>query len=209
MNQLLVFVGVSLVVIVVPGPDTVLVLRNTLSGGRVAGLTSTLGIATGQVFWALMTSMGIAALVLASRPIFLTAKLAGAGYLIFLGVRGCFAVLRGRSGGPERATPVPRSAWRAYRQGVISDLGNPKIAAFFTRRLPQFVPNHAAAFAELLSFGVVFAALTAGWLAFYVIVAEVFRRVLSRTRVRQAIECVTGTVLIALGISVAADVSLG
>jgi threonine/homoserine/homoserine lactone efflux protein len=207
-NQLLAFLGVSLVVIIVPGPDTALTLRNTLRGGRAAGLASTLGIATGQVFWALATSLGIATLILASQPVFFAVKIAGAAYLVLLGALSIHAVLRGVVAAPDQPIPstkVPQSAVRAYRQGVVSNLGNPKMAAFFTSLLPQFVPNHHTTFAMLFSLGVIFAVLTLSWLTLYVTVAGVFRRILSRARVRQWIEGVTGTVLIALGIRVAIE----
>jgi threonine/homoserine/homoserine lactone efflux protein len=208
MNQLLVFVGVSLVVIVVPGPDTALVLRSTLRDGRVAGLFSALGIAAGQTFWALMTSLGITAFLLASQPVFAAIKIAGAAYLVYLGARSLITAVRGVAAAPANptaSTAAPRSALRAFRQGVLSDLGNPKIGVFFTSLLPQLVPNHEATFVLLFSLGIIFAVLTAAWLTLYVFATEAFRRLLLRARIRQWIEGVTGAVLVGVGISVAVE----
>lgn len=207
MNELVAFVGVSLIVIVTPGPDTALTLRNTLLGGRSAGFASALGIASGQVCWALAASAGVAAILVASEPVFIAVKLAGAGYLMFLGAQALLAAIRGSTPReePDGGDTVRLSTGRAYRQGVISDLGNPKMAAFFTSMFPQFAPEQGGAFVTLLAFGVLFAVLTAAWLAFYATVTGAFQYVLSRSRVRRWIEGITGTVLIGLGIRVAAE----
>ena len=87
MTLFLAFVGVSLVVIVTPGPDTAITIRNTLFGGRAGGIFTALGIASGLTIWAFATSAGIVALLVASEPLFLAVKYAGAAYLVFLGVQ--------------------------------------------------------------------------------------------------------------------------
>ena len=79
----LAFLGVSLMVIVTPGQDTALVIRNTLAGGRRSGVFTALGIVAGQIIWALAASAGVAALIVASEPAFVIIKLAGAAYLVF------------------------------------------------------------------------------------------------------------------------------
>src|SRR3979411_2744186 len=140
-GPLLAFLGISALVIMTPGPDTAITIRNTLTGGRAGGLATALGIATGLAIWALASSAGIVALLVASEPLFLAVKYAGAAYLVWLGIQSLRAAFR--PAGSAGAAPMsvrgsslaPRAA---YRQGVISDLGNPKIAAFFTSLLPQF-----------------------------------------------------------------------
>src|SRR5437588_5995543 len=84
------FLGISLVVIVTPGPDTALTIRNTLLGGRASGVFTALGVAAGQAVWALATSLGIVALLVASEPVFVAVKLAGAAYLVILGAQALF-----------------------------------------------------------------------------------------------------------------------
>lgn len=149
----------------------------------------------------------MAALLVASEPVFLAVKLAGAAYLVVLGAQALRAALRGEGGpvetGGSTRTRLPRA--RAFRQGLISDLGNPKMAAFFTSLFPQFAPRHSAAFAGLLGLGVVFSLLTFAWLALYAIAASRFRDALSRKGVRRWIEGVTGVVLVGLGIRVATE----
>jgi threonine/homoserine/homoserine lactone efflux protein len=141
MDALLAFLGVAVLVIVTPGPDTAVTIRAALMGGRRAGVMTASGVVTGQACWTLAASAGITALLVASEPAFLALKFAGAAYLIYLGLQALAAAVRGHpiavdgeDGGARWRLP----AATAYRQGLISDLGNPKMAAFFTSLLPQF-----------------------------------------------------------------------
>src|SRR5918911_4123189 len=99
MNELLAFFGVSALVIVTPGQDTALTIRNTLAGGRRAGVLTAAGVVSGQLTWAVATSAGIAALIAASEPAFLALKLAGAASLVYLGGHAVAAALRGTCSG--------------------------------------------------------------------------------------------------------------
>src|SRR5882672_12662327 len=93
-GPLLAFLGISALVIMTPGPDTAITIRNTLLGGRIGGLATALGVAVGQAIWALATSAGIVALLVASEPVFLAVKYAGAAYLVILGAQALFQALR-------------------------------------------------------------------------------------------------------------------
>ena len=201
------FLGISILVIVTPGPDTAVTVRSALLGGRPAGLATALGVATGQAIWALATSVGIVALLVASEPVFQAVKLVGAAYLVWLGVQALRAAWRGE--GPARIVAdgrVPRLAPRAaFRHGVISDLGNPKMAVFFSSLLPQFAPAGDAMFAGLMALGLVFCGLTFAWLAAYAAAVARADAVLRRPRIRRAIEAVTGSVLILLGLRLASE----
>jgi threonine/homoserine/homoserine lactone efflux protein len=160
---------------------------------------------TGQAVWAITTSAGVAALLLASEPAFAAVKLVGAAYLIYLGTQALLAAFRSggerdRIGaGPRRAFP----ATAAYRQGVISNLGNPKMAAFFPSLLPQFAPGGEASFWGLLILGLLFCTLTLVWLTAYAFAVAKAGAFLRRPRIRRAIEGVTGAVLVALGVRLA------
>jgi threonine/homoserine/homoserine lactone efflux protein len=202
------FLGVSALVIATPGPDTALTIRNTLLGGRRGGVFTALGIVIGQAIWAIATSIGIVALLVASEPLFLAVKYAGAAYLVFLGAQALWAALRPQAGG----TTAPMVGARrglgplaALRQGIISDLGNPKMAVFFASLLPQFAPPGDATVAGLLALGLVFCVMTFTWLAAYASVVAKAGDVLRRPKIRRAIEGVTGAVLIALGLRIAAE----
>jgi threonine/homoserine/homoserine lactone efflux protein len=207
-DHFLAFLGISILVIATPGPDTALTIRNALLGGRRGGIFTALGVAAGQAVWALATSVGIVALLVASEPVFLAVKLAGAVYLVVLGFQALWGALRPGGlqhvaiGGGARRRLAPSVA---FRQGVISDLGNPKMAVFFTSLLPQFTPDGGATFASLVELGLVFSLLTFTWLALYAFVIATAGDVLRRPRIRRTIEGVTGALLVALGLRLAAE----
>jgi threonine/homoserine/homoserine lactone efflux protein len=195
--QLAAFLGVSAVVIVTPGQDTALTIRNTLLGGRRSGVTTAAGVVSGQLVWAFAASAGLSALLLASEPVFMTIRLAGAAYLVLLGAQALLAAVRGM-----HSDHLPTSRRRApYRQGVLSNLGNPKMAVFFTSLLPQF----GSSFAVMLALGAVFASLTLAWLSVYAVAVAKASGVLRRPPVRRALDALTGVALVALGLRVAAE----
>src|SRR5438552_18548357 len=118
------FLGVSILVIVTPGQDTALTIRNTLLGGRRSGVLTATGVASGQFVWTVATSAGLAALIVASEPVFTALKLAGAAYLVFLGAQALYAALRPRGDNSRAPVELPHAAGRvaAYRQGVLITL---------------------------------------------------------------------------------------
>ena len=190
------FVLVAAVVICTPGPDTALTIRNTLLGGRRNGLRTAQGVAVGQALWTLAASAGVAALVAASQPVFVAVRIAGAAYLVWLGLQSLAAAVRGR-----REEHGPRGSRAGFRQGLLSNLANPKMAVFFTSLLPQF----GTGFGELLGLGLLFASLTLVWLSAYALVVARTSRVLVRGQVRRALDALSGLTLAALGIRLAAE----
>ena len=206
MRELVAFLGVSALVIVTPGQDTALTIRSTLLGGRRAGVLTALGVSTGQAVWTLAASAGITALLLASEPAFLAVKLAGAVYLVFLGGQMLVHALR-RSPDPRQvARPGGGLSSRtAYRQGVVSNLGNPKMAVFFTSLLPQFAPESGPRFAAFLALGLSFCVLTAAWLTAYAFAVARAKDVFQRPRIRRFVDGLTGAVLVALGLRLASE----
>ncbi len=205
LESLTAFVAVSAVVICTPGQDTALTIRNTLAGGRRSGIATALGVAGGQAVWTLAASAGVVALLSASEPAFRALKLAGAAYLVYLGAQSLVAAVRRRDGGALQQT-VTRSAdlssSRAFRQGAISNLGNPKMAVFFASLLPQFAPGGSTSFLVLFALGLLFCAMTLAWLTLYA-VAVARARSLFAGPVRRALDAVTGLVLVVLGLRLA------
>ena len=194
--ELAAFFGISALVIVTPGQDTALTIRNSLLGGRNAGILTAFGVAAGQAVWALATSVGIAALIVAFEPAFIALKLAGAAFLVYLGAQALLSAVRG-------STPKPHGARRRspFRQGLISNLGNPKMAVFFTSLLPQF----GSSFAALLALGLLFCTMTFVWLTAYAFAVAKAGDVLRRSAIRRAFDAVLGAVLVALGLRLATD----
>ena len=183
------FLGVSAIVIMTPGPDTAVTVRNTLLGGRLAGIFTALGISTGQAIWALATSFGVVALLVASEVLFQAVKYAGVAYLIYLGLQALVSAWRG-DGSPVAAQrgKARLGPAKAYVQGLMSDLGNPKMAVFFASLLPQFAAPGEGLFAALMSLGLVFSLMTFLWLAVYAVVVAKAGEVLRRPAIRRWIE---------------------
>jgi len=205
LETLVAFVAVSAVVICTPGQDTALTIRNTLAGGRRGGIATAAGVSAGQAVWTIAASAGIVALLSASEPVFRAIKLAGAAYLVYLGLQSLVAAVRG-----HEHSPTPRNgndttaATRALRQGLLSNLGNPKMAVFFASLLPQFAPEGSASFVALLALGFLFCSMTFVWLTLYT-VAVTRARTLLGGKVRRALDAVTGVVLVVLGARLATE----
>jgi threonine/homoserine/homoserine lactone efflux protein len=170
MPHLAAFVAVAVVVIVTPGPDTALTIRNTLLGGRRGGMFTAVGAAAGQMIWSVATSAGVAALLVASEPVFRGVRYAGGAYLTFLGVQALRAAARrgGDSfGAPAAGAALELSPLVSLRQGLFSNLTNPKMVAFFPGLLPQFAPEGQGTFLVLLLLGLLFSTMTLVWLTGY------------------------------------------
>ena len=195
-GQLLAFAGVALVVSISPGPDMALVLRNTLRGGRAAGFRTVAGIALGLLVWATLSALGIAAVLAASATVFTVLKLAGAAYLVYLGIQSLLAIRRG-----DARAKTPQPAGSPFRQGFVTNLLNPKLAVLFTTLLPQFISqDDPAAMSALLA--AIFLAIGLTWLVVYTLIVGVVAR--SR-RFRVVTEAITGVVLVALGARLALE----
>lgn len=210
METYLAFVGISLLVITTPGPDTAITIRSAMAGGLRGGVFTALGVSTGLMIWALAAAAGITALLVASESLFFALRMIGAAYLVYLGAISLWSAFRAggwktmmQAGVSRRRVP----AFAAYRTGLLSNLSNPKIAAFFTSVFPQFVPTGAGsgAFLEIASLGFTFAAITLAWLAFYSWGIERIGAVLQRPKIRRALDAVMGTILVALGLRLATE----
>ena len=192
------FLVLAAVVIATPGPDTALTIRNTLNRGRAGGVCTALGVVAGQAAWLLATALGVAALLATSEAAFAAVRLVGAAYLVLLGVSTLFRRrIPGRAGVPAVRPTV------AIRQGLISNLTNPKAAVFFPSLLPQFASRDGEPVLTMLALGGVFALLTLGWLCAYACAIARFRHTLLQPRVRRALDLVTGACLVGFGCKLA------
>ena len=201
MGELAAFLGIAILVIVTPGQDTALTIRNTLLGGRRGGVATAFGIVSGIACWTVAASAGLAALLVASEPVFVALKLAGAAYLVFLGLQALRRAVHAEPHDvvdPVRSPLAPR---RAYQQGLLSNLGNPKIAVFFTSLLPQF----GSSFWSMLALGLLFCSLGLVWLSGYALAVARAGDLLRRPRIRRSLDALTGTLLVAFGVRLAAE----
>jgi threonine/homoserine/homoserine lactone efflux protein len=188
------FLAVSAIVVVTPGVDMALVTKNALVYGRRAARATALGVNLGIFLWTLAAALGLAAVIAASAAAFTAIKLAGAAYLVYLGLRTLL-------GSHEPVAEVGRG--NPFRQGLASNLLNPKIAVFFTSLLPQFADARHTQPQDLLLLGVLFNCLGVIWLLTYASLAARGRDVLRRPRVKRALDRISGVALVGLGVRLA------
>ncbi len=199
---LLTFLAAATLIIVAPGPDTLLVTRNVFRRGRRGGLVTAAGTVTGLALWSVAAALGLSALLATSRVGYDVVRVAGGLYLIWLGVQS----LRSHGAVPaasREAAPMPMR--RAYLSGVLSNLLNPKIGVFFVTFLPGFVPAGAPVGATAALLGALFVVETGLWLAVLVWLVGRGTGWLNRRDVRRWLDRATGVVLIGFGVRVAAE----
>jgi threonine/homoserine/homoserine lactone efflux protein len=206
-SHILMFLGLAAVLTITPGADTALVTKHTLSHGRPAALATTLGISSGLMVHATMSGLGLSAILSESALAFEIVKWIGAGYLVFIGLRSLFG--KGHLAAAAHAeTPTEagggRQVWRrAYTQGLLTNVLNPKVALFYLTLLPQFmVPGDPVLLKSLLLAGI---HITLGliWLSTYAYFLSRLSDLLMRPTIRQRLERVTGLLLLALGVRLA------
>jgi threonine/homoserine/homoserine lactone efflux protein len=200
----LLFIGIAALLTITPGADMAMVSRSVLIGGRREAFATTLGILAGCLVWAIVSAAGVAAVLAASRTAYDALRLVGAAYLIWLGVQSLVAARRGdyRDAGEERPRAQRSSA---FRQGLLTNLFNPKIAIFYSTFLPQFIgPGDPALLLSMLLAGV-HIAFGLVWLTGYAWLLDRAVTAFKSSRVRRALDALTGTVLVALGLRLAAE----
>lgn len=196
----LVFFSAALALNLSPGPDLLYVLSRTFSGGRRIGVVAACGVCSGALVHVLFAALGISAILATSALAFTLVKYVGAAYLLYLGIQ---ALRSAGSGAALEFKAGPRTtAWRAYRQGVLVDLLNPKAAIFFMAFLPQFVrPEHGAVPLQLLLLGVLVVLVAIIVECGLVLLAARARTALRNNRtLSQWLDRVLGSILIGLGI---------
>jgi RhtB (resistance to homoserine/threonine) family protein len=197
----LLFVGIVALLTITPGADMAMVARSVIGGGRRDAFATTLGISAGCLVWAVASALGIAAVLAASQTAYDALRLVGAAYLVWLGAQSLYAAWRG-------AEPAPRTGPRRrspFRQGLMTNLLNPKIAVFYSTFLPQFIdPGDPALLVSMLLAGV-HIALGVAWLSLYAWLLDRAVTAFKGSRVRRALDALTGTVLVGLGLRLAAE----
>jgi RhtB (resistance to homoserine/threonine) family protein len=201
MGDVVAFAVIAAVIVVVPGPDMALVLRNGVAYGRHAAVATALGISAGLLVWALAAALGIAALLHASSTAFTILKLVGAAYLVWLGLRALREAWRGSGDAALQARSRRRGS--PFRDGLLTNLFNPKVALVYTTLIPQFVDRGGSEVPQTFLLAGVFIAMGLIWLTGYALLVAKIGSLLRRPAVRRAVNAVAGTVLTALGVRLA------
>jgi threonine/homoserine/homoserine lactone efflux protein len=162
-----------------------------------------LGVSVGVFLWAVGAATGVAAMVAASVFSCTVVKLVGAAYLVVLGVRALVAARKGGEAETVAAGDAGTSRWVAFRDGLLCNVLNPKVAVFFVALLPQFLPTRPG-LVETLLLSVVAVFITAAWFTVVANLVGALARIFAHAAVRRAVDAVTGTALVALGLRLAA-----
>ncbi|HVQ15324.1 MAG TPA: LysE family translocator [Vicinamibacterales bacterium] len=200
------FVLTGVLLNLTPGQDTMFILGRSLTGGLRAGVASALGIGVGSLFHTFAVAAGLSAILAASPAAFLIVRIAGALYLVYLGARLLFTTALQDS--DLSVTPVNEgNTGSAFRQGIVTNVLNPKVALFFLALLPQFIePDSASKTLAFLTLGLTFVMTGTLWCLVLALGAARLRQFFrGNPRMRTTIDRVTGGLFIALGIRLAAD----
>lgn len=197
----LVFLGIVALLTITPGADMAMVARSVFTGGRRDAFATTLGISAGCLAWACASALGVAAVLAASQTAYDALRLVGAVYLIWLGLQ---SLLAARSGVAPVA-PMGETKGRPFRQGLLTNLFNPKIAIFYSTFLPQFIGPGDSALAVSMLLACVHIALGIAWLSLYAWLLARAVEAFKGSRLRRTLDALTGTVLVGLGLRLAAE----
>jgi threonine/homoserine/homoserine lactone efflux protein len=206
-SALLGFAAASILIVLLPGPDTLVVVRNLLRGGRRRAVGTVVGVLTGLVVWVVSASLGLSALLRASHTGYDVLRYVGGAYLLFIGVQA----LRGRRAptgdstdvvAPRRYRPLLGSG---YVAGLATDLLNPKVGVFFVTFLPGFVPAGAPVGRASLAFGAIFVVETFLYFAVLIVIADRVMSWMKDARTRRRLDRAAGLVFIGFGLRLATE----
>ena len=230
-TALVTFACAAALIVLLPGPDTLVVVRNLIRGGRRSAALTVIGVLSGLTVWVVAAALGLAAVLRASHDGYTALRLVGAIYLIWLGVNSLRIRYRPSNIGPrdtgpsntgpsstgpsctgpgtgnELQLPDPprRIVGTGYRAGLATDLLNPKVGVFFVSFLPGFVPAGHAVGPTSLMFGAIFVVETAVYFALLLALAARVTKWMSEPRVRRRLDRATGLVLIGFGLRIASE----
>jgi threonine/homoserine/homoserine lactone efflux protein len=205
--QLIAFAAVAAIVTITPGQDTMLVIRNVVARGRRAGLLTTFGICGGLFIHATLSAVGLSLILLRSATAFEIVKLAGAAYLVWLGIQSFRSAGRQPDGptGTPAGAEKSAGAWSSLVEGLLSNALNPKVAIFYLAFLPQFMRTGDWVFGRSILLAGIHGAEVLLWLSAVTLCFSSFRTWINQRRIRRALDATAGAVLIGLGARLALE----
>jgi len=194
----------SIIFILTPGLDTIFVLNRTITQGKIAGIVSSAGIAIGVLFHTMLATLGISLIIAQEPSLFTTIKLAGAGYLIFLGILSLKAPTKLLSENHVLPTSKEKPS-RTFLLALMTNILNPKVAIFFIAFFPQFViPGSTDTRVEFLTLGSIYAILSFIWLScLSLFLMSLSNQMVQSPKVQFVIQKLSGVIFIGLGAKIA------
>src|SRR5437763_814223 len=206
-SRLVAFLGIAALLTIIPGADTGLVTKNAISRGRTAAFFTTFGICLGCLCHATASALGLSVVLRESARLYEWVKLAGAGYLIYIGARALWAARKpyGSKQGVAFRVEDARGVWFSFVEGLFTNLLNPKVAIFYLTFLPQFIAPGENVLRKSLFLASIHVLMGLVWLCSYALLLDRMSAVLTRPSVRRKLEAFTGAVLVAFGLRLAME----
>jgi RhtB (resistance to homoserine/threonine) family protein len=199
------FVIMCILLIILPGPDTAIATKNTLTIGRNGGFKTILGTCCALLIHTLAAVVGLSAIIVKSAFLFSVFKYFGAVYLVYLGIKTLWALKQNKTTASDIPAESKYEGKSCFKQGFLTNLLNPKVAVFFLTFLPQFVESGSQSYIPFLIMGITYMLLTAVWFLFYIYLLDQIRAFMKKPKTQSVIEGITGTVLIGFGIKLALE----
>lgn len=203
------FSAAAALIVMLPGPDTLVVLRSIIRGGRSRGAATAVGILCGLAVWVAGAALGLSALLRASRVGYDVLRFAGAAYLIWLGVQSLLLrrdAARKAGAGPAAVPPARGGLLgNGFVAGLLTDLLNPKVGVFFISFLPGFVPHGSPVGLTTTLLGAIFVLETAIYFAVLLALSARVTSWMSSPRIRRRLDALTGMVLVGFGVRLAME----
>jgi RhtB (resistance to homoserine/threonine) family protein len=196
---------VVVLIVLAPGPDTMIVLKNSLSGGARGGLMASFGIMAGNLVQGTAAALGLGVVIARSEPLFITLKWVGAAYLAYLGIQALRSARRGYYEGLADAPRSRASGFRRWREGFLSNITNPKVLVLYLSVLPRFLDPGTTTTRDALLLAYTVGVLGGLWLLVLMFFVHRVRGWLAKLKVRRTLDGVTGTALIGFGAALALE----
>src|SRR6476620_10292187 len=206
MENFYLFMIMSILLIILPGPDTAIATKNTLTFGKSGGIKTMFGTCCALFIHTLAAIIGLSAIIVKSAILFSFFKYVGAVYLFYLGIKTLWAIKnKGEASATEIITESKYKNKSCFKQGFLTNILNPKVAIFFLTFLPQFVDSKSNTFTQFLIMGMTYAVLTSLWFLFYIYLLNKISAFMKKPKTQMIIEGITVSVLIVFGIKLALE----
>lgn len=206
MIHIFTFVTLAFLLVLLPGPDYVLITKNTLKDGTKAGMNTLFGTCVALSIHTTFAVIGLSAIIVKSAFLFSAFKFVGAGYLFYLGVKALLSIRKTTDSNITSDIETTNSSTKQepnFRQGFLTDLLNPKVAVFFLTFLPQFVSSRENNIIPFITLGVIYILITLAYFVVYILLINRIKIFMQKESTQKAIQCISGIVLISFGLKLA------
>lgn len=208
-SRFVAFLGIAALLTIIPGADTALVTKNAITRGRTAAFFTTFGICLGCLCHATASALGLSAILRESVRVYEWVKLAGAAYLVYLGLRSLWAARRtiypAGAVNKSEAGDGRTGLLRSFSEGLFTNLLNPKVAIFYLTFLPQFIAPGESVLRKSLFLATIHVLMGLAWLCTYAMLLDRMSAILTRPSVKRKLEALTGAVLVGFGLRLAME----